>query len=80
VTEFNPCWMSIFIRNRRWVDLIGLISIRKNRLGFLSISLKILSGHCYGKNEKFANFYPDLGMASKGTFRGPDLTQSKYLP
>ena len=33
--------------------------------------LKILSGQCYGKNEKFPNFYPDLGMGSKGIFRGP---------
>ena len=23
-----------------------------------------LSGQCYGKNENFANFYPDVGMGS----------------
>jgi hypothetical protein len=33
--------------------------------------LKNLAGQCYGINENFANFYPDLGMGSKGNFRGP---------
>jgi hypothetical protein len=38
---------------------------------------KNLSGQRYGKNEKFANFYPDLGMGSWGIFGGP---AARWLP
>ena len=33
--------------------------------------LKNLSGQCYGINENFANFYPDLDKDPKGIFGGP---------
>ena len=39
--------------------------------GILQNFLKILSGQSYGIFKNFANFYPDLTTASKGTFRGP---------
>jgi len=52
--------------------LNGLISIRKNGSGFFEKSIPTV---LWEKNEKFANFYPDLGLGSKVIIRGPAANQ-----
>ena len=56
--EFSPHIRSI--RNWRWVNSIGMMSKDQD-------FCQNLSGQCYGINENFTNFYPDLGMDFQGS-------------
>ena len=57
-------FLHFFLSNFPLLHSTILIGRRIDKKRFFAKFLRNQSWQCYGKNEKFANFYPDLGMNS----------------